>query len=234
MKVVQKQMCLYGRITLLSAWTFLEDCRRTICAALLRPHICGNYKFSFTLHPLHCDCCLHCDVEAQIIWKSLNKELLTLCCFYTVVSPLSSSWPCLCHLIYFSCNLPLILLTFSSQLLPPHPPILIPSHCFILSSCFASSVISSSFRHVSSSCISTLNPTALSYILLSQVAVSCVADIRGWVPGNESESDGAAEPTDGKGHRVVSQTMGQDVPASGREALRAGKRLLSCGWHTST
>lgn len=122
MKVVQKQMCLYGRITLLSAWTFLEDCRRTICAALLRPHICGNYKFSFTLHPLHCDCCLHCDVEAQIIWKSLNKELLTLCCFYTVVSPLSSSWPCLCHLIYFSCNLPLILLTFSSQLLPPHPP----------------------------------------------------------------------------------------------------------------
>lgn len=60
------------------------------------------------------------------------------------------------------------------------------------------------------------NPAAL---LLSQVAVGRVENVGGGVQGDESEPDGAAEPTDGEGHRVVPQTLGQDVPAGGREAL---------------
>ncbi|XP_029315285.1 intraflagellar transport protein 88 homolog [Cottoperca gobio] len=53
------------------------------------------------------------------------------------------------------------------------------------------------------------------------VAISGAADVRGRVQSNESESDGAAEPQMGKDIIVVPQTMGQDVPAGGREALRA-------------
>lgn len=79
---------------------------------------------------------------------------------------------------------------------------------------------------VSSSSISALNPTTLLYILPSQVAVSGVADVRSWVSGNESEPDRAAEPTDGKRHRVVPQTVGQDVPAGGREAVWAGLNII--------
>lgn len=79
---------------------------------------------------------------------------------------------------------------------------------------------------VSSSNILALNPTTLLYFLPSQVAVSGVADVRSWVPGNESKPDRAAEPTDGKRHRVVPQTVGQDVPAGGREAVWAGSNII--------
>lgn len=63
----------------------------------------------------------------------------------------------------------------------------------------------------------------------AQVAVSSVADIRGGVPGDAGEPDGAAQSTDGEGHRVVPQTLGQDVPAGGREAVRPGWFLLHRG-----
>ncbi len=65
--------CLYGRMD------FIWGCHRMICAALLRPHGFRNNKFSVTLHPLHCDCCLHCDVEAKML-NIVHSQLLLYCC----------------------------------------------------------------------------------------------------------------------------------------------------------
>lgn len=137
--------------------------------------------------------------------------------FYVIALFSSSSRPCLCHLIYFT--LSYFLLTFSSLLMS-----LLCLSCllFFFLFCLLSSRLPFPYFISKSYC------SLLFCFFPSQVAVSGVADVRGRVQGNESEPDGAAEPTDGKGHRVVPQTLGQDVPAGGREALRAGLRLLSC------
>lgn len=62
----------------------------------------------------------------------------------------------------------------------------------------------------------------------SQATVCGPTYVRGGIEGDESEPHGAAEPADGKGHHVVPQTLGQDVPAGGREALRAGTTTSAC------
>lgn len=179
----------------------------------LEPHGCRNYKFSFTLHPLHRDFCMCCDVEVKMI-KHLNKKLLTPSShllYRLSAELLILSWSCLYYLTYFSLNFILPFLSY---------PFLFPA--FNFSTRVALSVIF--ICHVGLFFPGFFFPffNLLSLAFLSQVAVSGAADIRGWVPGNESEPDGAAEPTDGKGHRVVPETLGQDVPAGGREALWAG------------
>lgn len=55
-----------------------------------------------------------------------------------------------------------------------------------------------------------------------QIVVCRAADVGGGVAGDESQPDAAAEPADGQRHRVVPAAVGQDVPAGGREAVRAG------------
>lgn len=48
-----------------------------------------------------------------------------------------------------------------------------------------------------------------------QVAVRSLKNVRGGVQSDQSEPDGAAEPSDGEGHRVVPQTLGKVVSACG-------------------
>lgn len=57
---------------------------------------------------------------------------------------------------------------------------------------------------------------------LSQAAVCRAEDVGGRVQGDQSELDGASQSSDGEGHHVVPEALGQVVPAGGREALRAG------------
>lgn len=72
-------------------------------------------------------------------------------------------------------------------------------------------------------CYSYLHMRACVCLHVFQVVVCRAADVGGGVAGDQSQPDAAAEPADGQRHCVVPPAVGQDLPAGGREALRAGE-----------